>query len=190
MLITTWLWDLCHTGAQYLMNTKNYWSSWSRSKVTEVKLLLPGGSTYSGYGMQQQTQPPVQPAAGTGGYSSYGGQSQGYEQNSNYQSGSYGQPPASTYGGQQANTYGSQPSTNYSALPPQGNYGGPPPPPPPPQGSYGGPPSGSYGGPQGPNYGAPPPPSNGNYGGQGGGYNSKLCFFCLSLSIFSGIGTD
>ncbi|KAK8745198.1 hypothetical protein OTU49_000508 [Cherax quadricarinatus] len=127
------------------------------------------GSSYSGYGMQQQTQPPVQPAAGSGGYSSYGGQSQGYEQNSNYQSGSYGQPPANTYGGQ-ASTYGSQPSASYSALQPQGNYGGPPP-----QGNYGGPPSGgSYGGPQGPNYGAPPPPSNGNYGGQGGGFNSGL----------------
>ncbi|KAG7175769.1 RNA-binding protein cabeza-like [Homarus americanus] len=140
--------------------------------MTEVKLLLPGGhgSSYSGYGMQQQTQPPVQPAAGSGGYSSYGGQSQGYEQNSNYQSSNYGQPPTSNYGGQQASTYGSQPSANYSALQPQGNYGGPPP-----QGNYGGPPSGgNYGGPQGPNYGAPPPPSNGNYGGQGGGFNSGL----------------
>lgn len=130
-------------------------------RVTEVKLLLPGG-----YGHPPPTQAPVQSAPGGGGYSSY-------EQNSNYGSGNYGQTPASTaYGG-------SQPSANFSPPPAQGNFGGPPPT----QGGYGGgPPSGgSYGG---------PPSSNGNYGGQGGGYNSKSNLSCFCVFIFQEYGTD
>lgn len=129
-------------------------------RVTEVKLLLPGG-----YGHPPPTQAPVQSAPGGGGYSSY-------EQNSTYGSGSYGQTPAST-------AYGSQPNANFSTPPAQGNFGGPPPT----QGGYGGgPPSGgSYGG---------PPSSNGNYGGQGGGYNSKSDLHCFCVFIFQEFGTD